>query len=107
MGQNNLGRMYDKGEGVAKDYKKATEWFRKAAEQGHAWGQYNLGNMYEKGDGVHKDLTTAYAWYTIAAANGYTLAVAWKANTAKQLTPAQITQAQALSRRLSSQIRTP
>ena len=54
-----------------------------------------------------QDYVTAYAWYNIAAANGDTEAATWKDNTAKLLTPAQITQAQTLSRTLSSQIRTP
>ena len=113
MGQNNLGRMYDKGEGVAQDYKKATEWFRKAAEQGDAWGQYNLGNMYEKGDGVHKDSLAAYAWYTIAARNLNTVtkenkpsaqAKAGKPRIAKEMTPEQITKAEALAKQLQKEI---
>ena len=32
--QNNLGCCYQYGEGVRKNYKKAVEWFTKAAEQG-------------------------------------------------------------------------
>ena len=27
--QNNLGHMYDKGEGVAQDYKEAEKWYRR------------------------------------------------------------------------------
>ena len=34
--QSNLGVMYENGEGVAKDYKKAVYWLRKAADQGFA-----------------------------------------------------------------------
>jgi len=92
---------------VPQDYKEAVKWYRKAAEQGHAYAQSNLGGMYYNGEGVVRDYETAYAWFNIAAANGYALAATWKDNAAKQLTPAQIIQAQALSRRLSSQIRTP
>ena len=44
--QNNLGVMYDKGQGVTQDYKEAVKWYRKAAEQGIAPAQMNLGRMY-------------------------------------------------------------
>ena len=87
--------------------KEAVKWFRKAALQGEATAQANLGGIYANGKGVPQDYVTSYAWYNIASANGDTEAATWKDNTAKQLTLAQITQAQALSRTLSSQIRTP
>ena len=38
--QYNLGLMYDKGEGVAKDYKEAVRWYTLAAKQGIAIAQY-------------------------------------------------------------------
>ena len=63
--------------------------------------------MYANGEGVVRDYVTAYAWYNIAAANGDTEAATEKDNTAKQMTPAQIIQAQALSQTLSRQILTP
>ena len=34
--QNNLGAMYDKGQGVPKDYVQAVKWWRLAADQGDA-----------------------------------------------------------------------
>ena len=92
------------GQGVGQDFKEAVKWFRKAALQGDADAQFNLGLMYINGEGVPQDYVTAYAWHNIAAANGNTDAATRKNNVAKQLTPAQITQAQALSRTLSSQI---
>ena len=55
MAQNNLGVMYQKGEGVPQDYKEAVKWYRLAAEQGHATAQTNLGGMYYKGQGVPED----------------------------------------------------
>ncbi len=39
-----LGWMYEFGKGVNKNYLAAEEWYRKAAEQGHADAQRNLGN---------------------------------------------------------------
>ncbi len=50
-----LGRRYDKGEGVVKDHTEAAKWYRKAAEQNLADAQYNLGVCYEHGEGVMKD----------------------------------------------------
>jgi TPR repeat protein len=40
--QFNLGVMYDRGQGVPQDDVQAAEWYRKAAEQGHAAAQNNL-----------------------------------------------------------------
>ncbi|MDP7426472.1 MAG: sel1 repeat family protein, partial [Rhodospirillales bacterium] len=38
--QNNLGSMYDQGQGVLQDYKTALKWYTLAAEQGDADAQY-------------------------------------------------------------------
>ena len=65
--QNNLGVMYDNGEGVIKDAAEAVKWFRKAAEQGYAYAQNNLGVMYEYGNGVIKDAAEAVKLYRKAA----------------------------------------
>ena len=48
--QYNLGIMYAEGQGVPQDYKKAAEWFTRAADQGEALAQTSLGVMYDKGD---------------------------------------------------------
>ena len=44
--------MYFNGRGVAQDYKAAAQWYRRAAEQGHAEGQTALGAMYKYGKGL-------------------------------------------------------
>ena len=69
--QNNLGVMYDKGEGVPQDDKTAVKWWTLAAEQGYASAQYNLGVMYANGEGVPQDDKTAVKWWTLAAEQGY------------------------------------
>ena len=57
------------------NYKKAIEWFEKAAEQGYADAQYNLGNIYENGSGgVDQSDSMAMRWYATAAAQGDTTA---------------------------------
>ena len=53
------------------DYKKAFEWYEKAAEQGFAGAQYNLGAMYEVGQGVDQSDSMAMRWYEDAAAQGH------------------------------------
>src|SRR5207247_4375042 len=54
--QNNLGTLYENGEGVPKDLRKAAKLYQKAADQGYALAQNNLGLLYENGEGVPKDL---------------------------------------------------
>ncbi len=68
--QNNLGRMYETGDGVARDGVEAVRWYRKAAERGSADAQTNLGAMYAKGDGVAKNDGEAEKWYRLAAKQG-------------------------------------
>ena len=63
--------MYSNGQGVEQDYKKAVEWYRKAAEQGHADAQNNLGFMYYTGQGVEQDYKKAVEWYRKAAEQGH------------------------------------
>jgi len=62
-----LAKKYDTGDGVAKDEAKAVEWYKKAAEQGHAKAQFNLGVDYSNGIGVAKDEAEAVKWYQKAA----------------------------------------
>ena len=49
---------------------EAVNWYRKAAEQGNAWGQCNLADMYELGKGVEQDHQEALKWYRKAADQG-------------------------------------
>ncbi len=74
VAQNNLGVMYDRGEGVPQDYAKALQWYRKAAEQGVATAQNNIGFMYDRGHGVPQDYAEAVKWYRKAAEQGDALA---------------------------------
>ena len=69
--QYNLGVLYENGDGVTKDNKKALKWYTRAAEGGHYLAQFELGLMYENGDGITKDYKSAVNWYTKAALQGY------------------------------------
>jgi hypothetical protein len=96
--QNNVGLMYKNGQGVAQDYKEAVRWYRKAAEQGDAGAQYNLGFMYDRGTGVLNDNVTAHMWYNVAGANGSKMGADNRVIIEKNMTPAQIAEAQKLAR---------
>src|SRR5690349_19833986 len=69
--QHNLGLLYDKGQGVTQNYKKAAAWYLKAAKKGYAKSQSNLGNMYSLGQGVKQDYKEAHTWFLKAAEQGY------------------------------------
>ena len=56
-----IGKLYYKGKGIEKDYKKAFEYLKKAAEQGHVDAQYYLGKCYYDGKGVEKDYVKAFS----------------------------------------------
>jgi TPR repeat protein len=67
---SNLGIMYANGTGVRQDYAEAAEWYRRAAERGHANAGLNLGVMYASGRGVPRDLAEAARWFRKAAERG-------------------------------------
>jgi TPR repeat protein len=91
---NNIGWMYQHGEGVIRDYSEALRWYRGAIEQRqpdpNAFG--NLGLMYETGQGVPRDLVQAYAWYAVGAAQSEGVR-ALKDDLYKRLTPAEVAEA--------------
>ncbi len=74
VSQNNLGVMYEKGQGVAKNEAEAVKWYRKAAEQGFSVAQQNIGVMYANGRGISKDDAEAVRWYRKAAEQGHAIA---------------------------------
>jgi len=60
--------------GVEQSYATALEWWRKAADQGHADAQYNIGVCYDHGTGVEQSSATALEWWRKAAAQGHAAA---------------------------------
>ena len=75
MAQYNLGHCYYYGEGVEQDDVLATEWFRKAAEQGFSDAQHGLAVCYEAGIGVGQNMSQAIFWYRKAAEQGCDAAI--------------------------------
>ncbi len=92
--------MYRFGHGVKQDYKKAIEWFTKAAEQGYPIAHRGLGFLHLVGWGVPKDNEKAYAWFTISVANGFADAKKSMSSVAKEMTPDQIAKAEALAKEM-------
>ncbi|HZT27894.1 MAG TPA: tetratricopeptide repeat protein [Pseudolabrys sp.] len=93
--ENALGRMYARGEGVAKDFAEAKLWFGRATEQERALSAYNSGDfaaalrmyrpladkgqilaeyivglIYANGQGVAQDYAEAMKWHRKAAEQG-------------------------------------
>ncbi|MFA6628737.1 MAG: NifU family protein [Sulfuricurvum sp.] len=63
----NLGTMYVKGFGVAKNIHEAFTLFDRAASQGHEVAAFYLGGMYENGIGTSPDAQKSIQYYTVAA----------------------------------------
>lgn len=59
--------MYEKGNGVTKDYVEAARWYEKAAEKGDKSAQFNLGYAYQHGEGVSQDYAKFVLWYKKSA----------------------------------------
>ena len=94
--QNNLGQMYEDGEGVQQNYALAAKWYRKAAEHvpdlgGAGQGRNNLGLLYLDGLGVAEDYVQAYMWFRLA--NNDTNLSSMKS----RMSPAQIAQGERMA----------
>lgn len=73
--QYDVGNMYLKGQGTARNAKEAFDWFSKAAAQGYSRAEYKLGYLYQRGTGVSKSQDKAYDWLKKSAEKNYTPAM--------------------------------
>jgi TPR repeat protein len=94
LAQYYLGMMYLKGQGVAQDYKEASEWFRKSSENRLPQAQYKLANLYTEGKGVPKDYEFAYLWYSTGAAHNHALSKNAVMNAESRLSESELKEAQ-------------
>lgn len=60
-------RLHNGTHNITRDYSEALIWFRRAADQAHAYAMDWLGQMYADGEGVTRDIAQAHAWYGKAA----------------------------------------
>jgi uncharacterized protein len=93
-----LGLSYENGDGVPRDYAIARQWYEKSAAQGDEKAQLYLGLQSAFGQGGPVDLVQAHMWYSLAAEKGHLGAAAYRNDLAKQMTPAQIAEAQKRAR---------
>lgn len=70
--QVEVGEDYAAGKGVARDYKQAAGWYRKAADKGDVAGEMHLAALYRDGGGktFARDMVQAAEWYRKAAEQG-------------------------------------
>lgn len=66
----NLGKMYNHGRGVTRNYAEAVRWYLQAAEKGQADAMVYLGVMYNHGRGVARNDAEAFRWFRQAAEKG-------------------------------------
>jgi TPR repeat protein len=96
--QTALGDLYGSGKGVRQNYPEAIRWYRLAAVAGYAGAQNALGFQYAAGHGVPQNFIRAYMWFDIAAMSGEPPGSQNRDSVAKQMTPAQIAEAQRWAR---------
>lgn len=68
--QYRIGKMCAMGYGTEQDFRKAAEWYERAAARGNPFAAYALGCLYRRGQGVEKDEARAIAYFQAAAAQG-------------------------------------
>uniref|UniRef100_A0AC35FRV4 MYND-type domain-containing protein n=1 Tax=Panagrolaimus sp. PS1159 TaxID=55785 RepID=A0AC35FRV4_9BILA len=61
------GHQYRDGFVVPQDFKKAAEFYDKAANLGNSEGMFNLGLLYKQGKGVKRDYGESMKWFLKAA----------------------------------------
>jgi TPR repeat protein len=100
--QESLGGMIQAGNGVLQDDEEAVKWYRMAAEQGHASAQYKLGLMFSTSQSSVQDNVRAHMWYNISVANGSALGGERRDEIVDEMTPADVSKAQAMARECMS-----
>jgi TPR repeat protein len=88
------------GKAVAQDTAEAVTWYRKAAEHGNADAGNSLGAIYAEGRGVPRDYIRAYAWFSLAMLAGDQLAQGNRDIAARNMTPAEIAEAEQLAQKV-------
>lgn len=99
--------MHSTGIGAVKDEAEAVNWYRKAADRGHAGAQSSLGLIYWNGTGVPKDGAEAYKWYLLASAQGNEIAKDNIPNLKRRLTAEQRSAGRKLAREFKPREQTP
>jgi Caspase domain/Sel1 repeat len=70
MALNNIGALYESGDGVARNYAESVRWYTRAVAAGEPIAMIDLGYQYETGHGVAKDPAEARRLYEAAVKAG-------------------------------------
>jgi hypothetical protein len=65
-----IGKFYENGFGIDKNYKKAFEWYMKASQQNDIRGHDHVGYCYYYGYGVEKNWDEAFKFFQLSANDG-------------------------------------
>ncbi len=65
--QNNLGDLYEKGDGTPVDIGMAIYWYTQAAMQGEPTAYLSLGELFLEGKGIERNYFTSAFWLSLAA----------------------------------------
>jgi TPR repeat protein len=88
--QNNLGYLYQTGQGTKADLEEAARWYESAANQGNLDGMFNFGLMTLKGQGgIQADRVKAFVLWGRAAMKAHPAATKHLVALANQLTEAE------------------
>ncbi|QCU89209.1 Sel1-like repeat-containing protein kinase family protein [Thiomicrorhabdus sediminis] len=71
LAENELAKLYQKGEPVSQSYAMAANMYHQAFQKGHAEAAYFLGQMFEQGLGMAANVSYAFKLYRFAAMRGY------------------------------------
>ncbi len=94
--QDRLGHLYLMGDGVPQDVAQAAKWLQLAADRGVVTSQVRISGMYYQGVGVAQDKVKAYLYAGLAAIKHSEEGEALVGYLQGQLTPAELSQAEAL-----------
>jgi len=72
--------------------------YETAARKGQIEALYNLGLAYSTGQGVNVDYVAAHKWFNLAAMKGVDEARTWRAQLSREMSAAQIAEAQRQAR---------
>lgn len=75
-----LGKMYEHGLGVKRDYRAAMLWFRRAVDDGYFISMFSIAQLYQHGRGVPASKSEALRWFKNAAKTGEASAIRVLAN---------------------------
>jgi len=88
----------DEDDCVTQNFTEAARLSKRGAELGHPPAQLLFGRLYYEGEGVPQDYVMAHMWFVLGSIKGDETALYWREKSRKQMTPAQISEAQKLAR---------